>query len=204
MGGVQPSSDVGEGTVDDSGMEERSMSELQFRQGTLASIASKGFDHADHNCIFVEGMPGQGKTGLVMAIAEFFADVYNDEAACGVIAVRGAVAQLSGGRTCAYYLDTAVMDGQARCGVFLVVALGALLLLTMRAPLRRNEDGTARMDTFPDARRRICGLRTLIVDESEENSGTRLNVRHFVVHPLEPYAWCLVVCVYDFQRSYLL
>ena len=111
------------------------------------------FDSAPYNTFFIEGLPGQGKTGIISSICVRLSHALGHGKVLQV-ALRGVVAQLTpGGQTMARVLDLGVLDGSSR-----------------------NADGSVRTTTYPEARGIMrCGD-FLLIDEYEELSGSKVDV----------------------------
>ena len=93
------------------------MNEAELRR-IIRDCSENGFDRAQYNAIWMEGGAGMGKTSLLIDLVHLqrqsFQSQKRPETACGLVAQRGVCAQLCGGETEAYFLDTGAGDQSFR------------------------------------------------------------------------------------------
>lgn len=128
------------------------LTEAAFFDSFVLPLVVESFDDAKYNFFIVEGMPGDGKTGLMSALIARLRDRFPNEPSVVLFgALRGAVSQLSGGETLAKIMDMAVIDGSAR-----------------------NDDGSARREVHPESRAKMLAGKFMVIDEYEELRGMML------------------------------
>lgn len=129
--------------------------EVMFLDSVIDDMIMNGFQNSRHNVVFIEGLPGVGKTALLKVIADRVQErVPNNPNYFPRVALRGVVARLSGSQTVAKLFD------QARKGGFGSEARGT----SVTTHNHINQAG-------------IIGF-----DEYEESSGQYIDVSRSMLH----------------------